>query len=182
MSGIISEYPIVLDIEASGFGSGSYPIEVGLALGDGRLLARLIKPLDHWTHWQESAEQVHGISRRRLFEEGVDPRELAIELNSLLENQMVYTDGWGVDRSWLALLFHEAGVIQRFKLESIYTLLSEEQLDDWSDHRDQVLERTGMVLHRAGTDALIVQDTYLHAVNPAAFEKKYYKTKKHNAA
>ncbi|MCG8668224.1 MAG: hypothetical protein MI867_02335, partial [Pseudomonadales bacterium] len=152
MNALTTEYPIILDIEASGFGSGSYPIEIGVALGDGRLLARLIKPMDHWTHWQESAEQVHGISRQRLVNEGCDPREVAMELNSLLENKTVYTDGWGVDRSWLALLFYEAHVIQRFKLESIYTLLSEEQLDSWSEHRDRVLSLTGMVPHRAGAD------------------------------
>lgn len=182
MSRTITEYPIILDIEASGFGSGSYPIEIGLALADGRLLSRLIKPLDHWTHWQESAEKVHGISRDRLFDEGVDPREFAIELNNLLENETVYTDGWGVDRSWLALLFYEAGVIQRFKLESVYTLLSEEQMDGWSDHRDRVLEFTGMVPHRAGTDAVIVQDTYLHSVYPDVFDKKYDTAKKSNVA
>lgn len=178
----MSDFPIILDIEASGFGSGSYPIEIGVALSDGRLLARLIKPLPHWTHWQESAEKIHGISRERLLEEGVEPREIAMELNSLLENQTVYTDGWGVDRSWLALLFYESQVIQRFKLESIYSLLDEDQLDAWAEHRERVLALTGMEPHRAGTDALIVQDTYLHAIDPEAFEKKQVSGKKTKVA
>lgn len=174
----MTEYPIILDIEASGFGSGSYPIEIGVALADGRLLARLIKPLEHWTHWQQSAEDIHGISRQRLLEEGVEPREIAMELNSLLENKTVYTDGWGVDRSWLALLFYESRVIQRFRLESIYSLLSEEQLEGWAEHRESVLKLTGMVPHRAGTDALIVQDTYLHAIDAESFEKKHSAAKR----
>ena len=38
--------PIVLDLEASGFGRGSYPIEVGLAMTDGHLVDYLIKPFD----------------------------------------------------------------------------------------------------------------------------------------
>ena len=174
----MSDFPIILDIEASGFGPGSYPIEIGVALSDGRLLARLIKPLDHWTHWQASAEEVHGISRERLMDEGVEPRELAMELNSLLANHTVYTDGWGVDRSWLALLFYESHVLQRFRLESIYSLLSEEQLDHWADYRERVLGLTGMVPHRAGTDALIVQDTYLYAMDPEGFTEKQSSVKK----
>ncbi|MDX1692668.1 MAG: hypothetical protein R3208_02815 [Ketobacteraceae bacterium] len=174
----MSDFPIILDIEASGFGSGSYPIEIGVALSDGRLLARLIRPLDHWTHWQESAERVHGISRERLMDEGVEPEEVAMELNSLLASQTVYTDGWGVDRSWLALLFHESRVVQRFRLESIYSLLDEDQLDHWAEHRKRVLELTGMLPHRAGTDALIVQDTFLYAMDPEGFTRKQLSAKK----
>lgn len=168
----MNDIPIILDVEASGFGAGSYPIEVGVALSDAHLLARLIKPADHWVHWQESAESLHGIPRARLFEDGVEPRELAIELNHLLAHKTVYTDGWGVDRSWLALMFDEAEVIQRFKLESIYSLLNEEQLESWSASKARVLELTGMVPHRAGTDALLIQKTYLYALNPEKFEKK----------
>ena len=178
----MKDAPIILDIEASGFGSGSYPIEIGVALADGRLLARLIKPLDHWTHWQESVEQVHGISRDRLLVDGDDPREVAMELNSLLENKTVYTDGWGVDRSWLALLFYESHVLQRFKLESVYSLLTEHELEHWSENRDRVLDLTGMEPHRAGTDALIVQDTYLYTLDPELFERRFSKSKKSNAA
>lgn len=174
----MSDSPIILDIEASGFGPGSYPIEVGVALADGRLLARLIKPLDHWTHWQKSAEEIHGISRERLLDEGVEPREIAVELNTLLANQTVYTDGWGVDRSWLALLFYESQVLQRFRLESVYSLLDEHQLEHWSMYREQVLEITGMEPHRAGTDALIVQGTFLYAMDPDGFIKGYSVGKK----
>lgn len=168
----VKELPIILDIEASGFGPGSYPIEVGVALADGRPLVRLIKPMGHWTHWQERAEQIHGISRQRLFEEGENPREIAVELNGLLNSRTVYTDGWGVDLSWLSLLFHEANVVQGFRLESIYALLREDQLDQWSEHRARVLEITGMEPHRAGTDVLIVQATFSYAMDPEGFEKE----------
>ena len=174
----MTESPIILDIEASGFGPGSYPIEIGVALADGRLLARLIKPLPHWTHWQHTAQEIHGISRERLMDEGVEPREVAVELNTLLANQTVYTDGWGVDRSWLALLFYESNVLQRFRLESIYSLLDESQLEHWSQYREQVLDLTGMVPHRAGTDALIVQYTFLYAMDPEGLSKRHTVGKK----
>lgn len=159
--------PIILDIEASGFGAGSYPIEVGVAMPDGALHAWLIRPSKEWSHWQDSAEAIHGISRERLHNEGLSPRQVADDLNELLAGKTVYSDGWGVDRSWLAKLFHEAGVLQGFRLDSIYSLLSEEQLESWHHTRDQVLAQTGMVPHRAGTDALIIQKTYLSAVLPA---------------
>ncbi len=54
--------PIILDIEASGFGSGSYPIEVGLALADGSCESVLIHPEPEWIHWSEEAASIHKIS------------------------------------------------------------------------------------------------------------------------
>lgn len=160
------ETPIILDIEASGFGSGSYPIEIGVAMPDGALHVWLIKPMEGWTHWQETAEQIHGISRDMLLQEGQDSRQVADELNEVLAGKVVYSDGWGVDRTWLALLFYEAGVLQGFKLDSIYSLLTEPELEHWGEQRDEVLKLTGMVPHRAGTDALVIQKTYIHIKNP----------------
>lgn len=162
--------PIILDIEASGFGAGSYPIEIGVAMPDSALHAWLIRPPQEWNHWQDSAEEVHGISRERLQHEGLSPRDVANELNELLAGKTVYSDGWGVDRSWLAKLFHEAGVLQGFRLDSIYSLLSEEQLENWQHTREQVLVQTRMVPHRAGTDALIIQKTYLAAILPTVWQ------------
>ncbi len=169
----MNKAPIILDLEASGFGKGSYPIEVGLALDDAHahLVSHLIKPFDHWTHWQESAEAVHGVPRDLLMSEGKDPRFVADELNHLLKDKTVYSDGWGVDRSWLALLFHDAGVYQGFKIDTIFSLLSEGQLEQWNISKAKVLEITGMKLHRAGTDALIIQQTYLYTVDRSAFEE-----------
>ena len=37
--------PNIIDVEASGFGPHSYPIEVGLALGDGSKFCSLILPV-----------------------------------------------------------------------------------------------------------------------------------------
>ncbi|HEX4939082.1 MAG TPA: hypothetical protein VFX11_10430, partial [Candidatus Kapabacteria bacterium] len=52
--------------------------------------------------------------------------------------------------------------------ETIYALLSEPQLERWQQSREEVLRETGMVPHRAGTDALIIQKTYLFACLPTA--------------
>ncbi len=57
--------PIILDIEASGFGRSGYPIEIGYALPDGQTWCSLIRPEPEWTHWDPSAEAVHHISQDR---------------------------------------------------------------------------------------------------------------------
>ena len=54
-------------------------------------------------------------------------------------------------------------MLQGFNLDTIYGLLDEAQMDQWEASRESVLEKTGMVPHRAGTDALIIQKTYLYA-------------------
>lgn len=160
VTGDTREMPIIIDLEASGFGRGSYPIEIGVALPNGELHAWLLKPLADWVHWDDSAERVHGISRQRLEREGMAPRTVARTLNSLLEGKTVYTDGWGVDTTWMSLLFHETDLLQRFRLESVFSLLDQDGMDSWAATRERVLQETSLVPHRAGTDALIVQTTY----------------------
>ena len=41
--------PAVLDVEASGFGRSSYPIEIGVVFPDGHAYCTLIRPESHWT-------------------------------------------------------------------------------------------------------------------------------------
>ena len=55
--------PAVLDVEASGFGRHSYPVEVGYVLPDGSTFCTLIRPEPEWTHWDPEAERLHHITR-----------------------------------------------------------------------------------------------------------------------
>ncbi|MFB9886485.1 3'-5' exonuclease [Balneatrix alpica] len=151
--------PIILDIEASGFGSGSYPIEVGLALADGSCESFLIRPEPDWTHWSADAEAVHGLKREDLFREGLPPRTVAQQLNRLLSGQIVYTDAWSFDNTWLSLLFYQANVRQEFKLEALRKLLSEKQAGYWGTIKDQVARTFRLTRHRAGDDARMLQLT-----------------------
>ena len=77
--------PCVIDIEASGFGRSSYPIEVGYVLPDGRARCMLVRPAEGWTHWDEAAAQVHGITREVLQSLGY----AATEIDSLLRSGAV---------------------------------------------------------------------------------------------
>jgi hypothetical protein len=45
-----AECPLIIDVEASGFGGTSYPIEIGVALDYGHKYCTLIHPEPGWTH------------------------------------------------------------------------------------------------------------------------------------
>lgn len=157
--------PIVMDIEASGFGPGSYPIEVGVVLEDGGGYCVLVKPEPEWIHWDPAAERCHGLSREVLFKYGQPVTTVAHQLNTLLESMTVYTDAWGNDASWLDLLFHHAGQRRLFKLESLRALLPEDRLPLWNDTKSQMIEALNISRHRASADARILQLAVEHCVN-----------------
>jgi hypothetical protein len=149
--------PCILDIEASGFGRSSYPIEVGYVLPDGRSRCTLIRPPAHWTHWDSGAENVHRISRDTLLRHGRPATEVARMLNADLAGRTVYCDGWGHDFPWLASLFDEAGLPQAFRLESVRVLLDEDELAKLPDLQRQALDELGVARHRASNDARALQ-------------------------
>jgi len=153
--------PNIVDIEASGFGVYSYPIEVGLALSNGERYCNLIRPESDWTHWDDSAETVHGISRDTLFTYGKPIQTVADELNVLLQNQIVYSDGWVVDAPWLKLLFYKANRSLEFSISPLELILSEPQMEAWHQVKDELLLGSETKRHRASFDAQLIQDTYV---------------------
>lgn len=158
--------PLIVDVEASGFGGDSYPIEIGLALQDGSKFCTLIAPAPDWTHWDDEAETVHRISRDILETYGKPMRDVANFLNDILSGKTVYTDGWVVDKPWLTRLFHAAGVEMDFTVSSLEMILSPEQMEVWHDTKDQVVEDMELKRHRASYDALIIQETYKRTLEP----------------
>lgn len=159
----------VLDIEASGLGVGSYPIEIGIAFPDGRSECTLIVPTVDWTHWDKNAEALHGISRESLILNGRSPLTVALMLNELLQGEVVYSDAWGNDSVWLAKLFDAAGICCRFSLDSTVVLLDQQQLARWHTVKEAVTERMLIERHRASNDARIIQQT-LVALNSASLD------------
>ncbi len=158
--------PTLLDIEASGFGRGSYPIEVGLARADGSCCASLIQPLAEWTHWDPKAELLHGISRARLAREGLPVEQVARWLNDELgQAGIAYSDSWGYDNTWLSLLFYHAGMLPTFRLEALRVLLSERQLSLWHATREALVEELGIRRHRAAEDARLLQLVYARTLD-----------------
>jgi DNA polymerase III epsilon subunit-like protein len=149
--------PCVLDIEASGFGRNSYPIEVGYALPDGRSVCMLVRPAEEWTHWDTAAEQVHGITRETLISHGKPVAEVAQTLNRDLAGLVVYCDGWAHDYPWLAALYEAAQVRPGFKLDSVGSLLDDGRLQHLDQARREALLELGLTRHRASNDARALQ-------------------------
>jgi hypothetical protein len=153
--------PAILDLEASGFGRHSYPIEVGYVLPDGSSYCSLIRPAPQWTHWDPAAEQVHHIRRDMLVQHGRGVAEIASLLNERLRGCTVYCDGWAHDYPWLATLYEEARLQPSFKLDSLRSLLSECEASNWESTRDLVSHEMQGERHRASADARVLQSTLL---------------------
>ena len=147
----------MLDVEASGFGRGSYPIEVGFVLAQGSMFCALIQPAADWLHWDASAESLHGITRAMLLAHGKPAAYVANQLNTRLRGLTVYCDGWGNDFVWLARLFDSVGMQPSFRLEDLRCLLSEDEAARWHDVTAAVRSEQNLRRHRASSDARVLQ-------------------------
>jgi hypothetical protein len=153
--------PAILDVEASGFGRHSYPIEIGFVLPDGRSGCTLVRPEPAWTHWDPAAERVHGIARLTAQRNGRATREVASWLNQHLGGQTVYCDGWAHDYAWLGLLFDAAGMRPAFRLEHVRRLMSDDQAARWHAVLGAVRAQSRLARHRASADARVLQAALL---------------------
>jgi hypothetical protein len=156
--------PIIIDIEASGFGAGSYPIEIGYILASGNTWCSLIKPEQDWLHWDTSAQQVHNISREILLEHGKNASLIAQQLNDGLLNQTVYSDSWVHDYIWMGRLFDAAETTPHFKFKDIRLILNSQQEAAWHTTKNQVVDELGQQRHRASIDAKVLQMTWLRTL------------------
>ena len=152
--------PYIIDVEASGFGGSSYPIEIGVALEDGKKFCTLILPSPDWIHWDESAEKIHRISRDILETYGTPIDEVTDKLNEMLNGLTLYSDGWVVDKPWLTTLFHAAGKPMSFEISPLEMILSEEQMANWHATKDEIIADMKLARHRASYDAWIIQETF----------------------
>lgn len=157
----------VIDLEASGLASDSYPIEVGIVLGTGETFEALIKPLPHWQHWDDEAEAIHGITREQLAEEGQDIQEVCRQINELCAGKTLYSDCWAHDSRWLNLLFAQAGVSMEFRCSPMEMFLDEEELANWLQHKNEFCQASNIRPHRALNDAVIIAETLERRMIPA---------------
>lgn len=161
--------PAVLDIEASGLGRDSYPIEIGFVLPDGGGYCTLVRPELNWTHWDPQAQRLHGITRDILLRHGRSARDIARHMNQTLRGQTVYSDGWANDYSWIGALFDAADLSPSFHIESLRVLLSDSEAALWHQIKAQVAGELKLRRHRASSDARLLQMTLcrVHAITPA---------------
>ncbi len=153
--------PSILDVEASGFGAASYPIEIGIVRYDGAKWCKLIRPFPSWVHWDKEAEVLHGITQEMLHTKGNEPVKICNELNQFLGNTIVYSDGWVVDNPWLIKLFAAARVEMTFTCRALEYILSQTQMEIWHEVKSDLAASLDIKRHRASTDAFLIQQTYL---------------------
>jgi len=161
---------VVLDLEASALGKGSYPIELGIAIIEGatnpiQTWSSLIKPTEDWeTHglWSPHSQAVHRITIEELRREGRSIHTLCDTLNALLHPAVaVVTDAPMYDQVWLDRLFDAAGKMQQFvtyDFERLAGCLTTEEYRNFV----HLLERS-VAPHRAGPDALRLASAVLEA-------------------
>lgn len=159
--------PIIIAFEASGFGQGSYPIEVGFSGRHGEGWCSLIRPEQDWHHWDVEAAKIHGIPREVLVERGNSPQFVAEQLNFFLADRTVYTDGWGQDYVWMARLFDAAQITPRFKLNDLFEIIDDDQIPNWYLVKEQIAKELCVVRHRASSDARVLQLTWLRTFDEA---------------
>lgn len=153
------DMPTVLDIEASGFGRGSYPIEIGYVLPDGGGFCTLIRPEADWTHWDPEAQRLHCIARDNAVRHGRPAPDIARHLNQALRGQTVYSDAWANDYSWMGTLFDVAELTPSFRVENLRALLSDAEAACWHATKGLVARELNLRRHRASSDARLLQMT-----------------------
>ena len=99
----------------------------------------MIKPHVLWKDWSERSARIHGIDREQLEQQGHEVRAVAESLNEALQG-VVYCDAWTFDSFWLHRLFKAAQLKPAFQLDSIASLLSDEQVQRWQDVHKQVID------------------------------------------
>ncbi|MDM7861853.1 hypothetical protein QTP81_14720 [Alteromonas sp. ASW11-36] len=168
---VVKPLPSIIDIEASGFGAHSYPIEIGVVRDDGARFCRLIKPIADWLHWDEEAEKLHGISRQKLDQYGSSAVEVCLALNEFVGLRTLHSDGWVVDSPWMTKLYATAGCQMQFRLSPLESLLSEQHLLRWDSIKQDVSLEYGGARHRASVDAMIVQQTFAKVKHSVAQQR-----------
>jgi len=150
-----------IDIEASGLGPKSWPVEIGWAFVAGPAEAMLVRPSPGWDDaaWNPAAEALHGLTRDQLRAEGVDAATVCRRLNEVLSGARVYSDAPDFDGAWLYRLFAAAGLSPRFRLRHIVDLLPALEVAAVGDLFERAAE-TAPVTHRAGPDSLHLQAVY----------------------
>jgi hypothetical protein len=135
-----------VDFEASGIAPDSYPLEVAVVFPGGEYQA-LIKPAPYWEHWSYDAQDMHGLSRELLINEGQTPLAVAQEMNRLFDGKTLCSDN-PADCFWLDVLFEAAGIEPTFAVQPIESFVGR---DAAGEIYDRLPVRKG---HRAIQDAL----------------------------
>lgn len=146
---------VIIDIEASGLHPDSYPIQIAWVTLDGSAQdCFYILPADHWTYWDELAEEVHGITRERLLDEGVTVTSACRRLSGALAGHKLYSDASAFDQFWIHSVFQSTGMLP--PLDPVNDVTELVQPGDRADLVERLLNQSHE--HHALADAEAVAD------------------------
>lgn len=155
---------LCLDLEASGFGAESYPIEVGVvSVSTRQAQSWLLKPPEVWLkhgYWSVDSEKVHGLSQKILEAEGQDLEKVAAALIRVCSGRLVLSDARKYDCAWLQRLWDVLGYKDApFEVDSFHDVAAYMAQSAFSDP-EAALERARDAAekrfphrHRAEVDA-----------------------------
>jgi hypothetical protein len=121
----VARWIAFIDFEASSLSPSSYPIEVGWVFADGVCEEHLIAPHQDWLDWDPLSQQIHGISRSRLFRTGRPGPFVAKRISDALADCRVFSDAHTYDGFWLKRLFDAVGSSAPIEIEPIERLFAE---------------------------------------------------------
>lgn len=156
----------ILDIEASGLGDESYPIEIAWCAVDGDdVFSALINPesAGDWDYWDEHAEMdIHGISRDECCAKGENVVTLGRQLETFLADNVVFSDAAYQDQRWIDRLFDAVGKRSPAKLLDIEQAVPMDCRAELS-RRLSELQRP----HRAEADCLALRELVRQVRGPS---------------
>jgi hypothetical protein len=145
-----------IDLEASGLGSASFPVEIGWAIvrEDGSIdsASFMIRPPAKWTMyenaWSPASEQLTGITRETLEKHGLAPIEVMTRFLEAVGDRELFSDAPDFDAHWFGMLAEAAGISLGSR-----TIRDAKTLMDKMDAEQGLTEKLPPARHRAETDA-----------------------------
>jgi hypothetical protein len=150
---------LIIDIEASGLYSDSYPTEI--AYGDPfsrNIESYLIKPTTFWQglYWDPEAEKITGITKEKIAN-AVPACDIAKLIAPILNKaDIVLSDAPEWDQRWLNMLFDSGGIHITPKIESFHRFVN--QINPSAEYR--FLENN-LPVHRAEADVRILMECFI---------------------
>jgi hypothetical protein len=175
---------VFLDFEASSLAKDSYPIEVGWIFEDGTAASFLIKPAPDWTDWSSESEEIHGISRSMLENEGMSVEAVANEMLSSLAGHELYASAPSWDGKWMSVLLRRAGhprhALRLKDSEEAFTIAARQVLGSSADEplissivaESMLAKERGPATHRALADARAEYACWLRVRSTALLRAK----------
>ncbi|MBF0261208.1 MAG: hypothetical protein HQL97_05115 [Magnetococcales bacterium] len=154
---------LIIDLEASGLHSNSYPTEIAWMdpIKDEKVTSYLIQPSQCWleTFWDPKAEAITGITRSMIIHDGCPIQDIAqFTIEAMRNAPLILTDAPGRDAQWMRVLLEAAKVAYK------PPPFMEYQEFMWRWFNSGVLLK-GKRIHRAGQDVERMATAFKIAAN-----------------